>query len=122
VPNVLTTDNRRQIETYFSDTPLGANLRNRVDQIFKLSATELGSQDMDIGVRYEAGAILSDGTPAPMRDPSGVVYEPSTRPGGRLPHVWLKAGNETLSTHVSVVKTFGTTRGVGLRSAGLVWV
>jgi 2,4-dichlorophenol 6-monooxygenase len=34
---------------------------------------------------------------APTRDPE-LYYTPSTRPGGRLPHVWLQAGTDTVST------------------------
>jgi 2,4-dichlorophenol 6-monooxygenase len=34
---------------------------------------------------------------APTRDPE-LYYTPSTRPGGRLPHVWLQHGTDRVST------------------------
>jgi len=40
-----------------------------------------------LGFRYAAGAVVDDGTTAqPL---NSRVYEPSDRPGGRFPHLWL---------------------------------
>jgi len=42
---------------------------------------------LQLGFAYERGALVPDGTPAPMvrvRD-----FDPSGRPGARLPHAWL---------------------------------
>ncbi len=50
----------------------------------------------DLGVSYEEGAFLADGTePSPCEDPIN-DYHPSGRPGGRAPHLEIqKAGNKT---------------------------
>jgi 2-polyprenyl-6-methoxyphenol hydroxylase-like FAD-dependent oxidoreductase len=47
----------------------------------------LHSVGQALGFRYEEGAVIQDGTiPRPL-DPR--VYNPSDRPGGRFPHMWL---------------------------------
>ena len=57
------------------------------------------AHDMEIGYRYEEGALVADGTPAPARDPMAGVYTPSTRPGSRLPHAVLEREGRRVSTH-----------------------
>ncbi len=64
----------------------------------KLHNTEYQANDLEIGVQYEHGALVPDGTPLPRRDPTGRHYVPSTRPGARLPHAWLQRGGQALST------------------------
>jgi putative polyketide hydroxylase len=50
------------------------------------------------GARYESTAVLPDGTPpVAIADPV-TEYVPSARPGGRAPHVWLRRGDEQIST------------------------
>ena len=41
---------------------------------------------------------MPDGTPAPALEDMVTEYVPSARPGGRAPHVWLKRGNEEISS------------------------
>ena len=49
---------------------------------------------------YESPAVLGDETPAPepTSDPD-LYYEPSTRPGVRLPHAWVGDAMTKVSTH-----------------------
>lgn len=42
----------------------------------------------DLGVRYDEGAFLDDGTQAPVVADPVNDYEPSACPGGRAPHFW----------------------------------
>ena len=60
---------------------------------------EFSAHDIEIGFRYENGFRLDDGTKAPESDPLGQVYFPTTRPGHRLPHVWLQRDGQKISTH-----------------------
>ena len=47
---------------------------------------------LDLGLPYERGALLADGTPPPPPPADPVrTYQPSTRPGARFPHFWLDA-------------------------------
>jgi len=53
------------------------------------------SAGIELGYRYENSPIcVGDGTPAPELDHG--LYVPSTWPGVRAPHVWLKNGRSTL--------------------------
>jgi 2-polyprenyl-6-methoxyphenol hydroxylase-like FAD-dependent oxidoreductase len=53
------------------------------------------SAGIELGYRYENSPIcVSDGTPPPALDHG--LYVPSTWPGARAPHVWLKDGRSTL--------------------------
>jgi hypothetical protein len=53
------------------------------------------SAGIELGYRYEGSPIcVSDGTPPPALDHG--LYVPSTWPGVRAPHVWLKDGRSTL--------------------------
>jgi len=62
-----------------------------------------GRQGMDLGFRYEAGAVASDGTtPPPVANPMA-DYVQNGCPGGRAPHLWVKRDGERVST----LDTFG---------------
>ncbi|HXV48197.1 MAG TPA: FAD-dependent monooxygenase, partial [Candidatus Binatia bacterium] len=53
------------------------------------------SAGIELGYRYENSPIcVADGTPAPALDHG--LYTPSTWPGTRAPHAWLKDGRSTL--------------------------
>lgn len=52
---------------------------------------------MDLGVRYEEGAIVGDGGAPEAIDPS--VYTPSSRPGSRAPHVEIERDGKSDSFH-----------------------
>jgi 2-polyprenyl-6-methoxyphenol hydroxylase-like FAD-dependent oxidoreductase len=49
----------------------------------------LHSIGQSLGFRYEAGAVIPDGTAAAPLNPR--IYVPSDRPGSRFPHRWLDA-------------------------------
>jgi 2-polyprenyl-6-methoxyphenol hydroxylase-like FAD-dependent oxidoreductase len=52
---------------------------------------------LQLGQRYEAGALVDDGGPTPAVGNPVRTYVPEGRPGARLPHAWLDEG-ETRST------------------------
>ncbi|KAH0848650.1 aromatic ring hydroxylase [Fonsecaea pedrosoi] len=113
----FTTDNRRvldaaigmipgQIEAnvarfqrLFDDSEMGKTERAQVQRILQSQDIEFSASEIELGYRYEDGATISDGSPPPASDPLGQRYIPTTRPGHRLPHVWLAKGNEAVSTH-----------------------
>ena len=76
----------------------GEARRHRFNEVMKLHNTEYQANDLEIGVRYESGALVGDGTAMLPRDPTGRHYVPTTRPGARLPHAWLQRGELRLST------------------------
>jgi 2,4-dichlorophenol 6-monooxygenase len=67
---------------------------------------EFNAHDVEIGFSYDNGALVPDGTPRPPRDPEGRKYQPTTRPGHRLPHAWLERDGRQLSTQ-DLVKASG---------------
>jgi hypothetical protein len=58
----------------------------------------LAEQGLIFGANYESTAVVPDGTPAAALADMVTEYVPSARPGCRAPHVWLKRGNEEISS------------------------
>lgn len=58
----------------------------------------LNEQGLIFGACYESTAVMPDGAPRVVLDDPVTEYVPSARPGSRAPHVWLKRGNEQIST------------------------
>jgi putative polyketide hydroxylase len=58
----------------------------------------LNEQGLIFGASYESMAVVPDGTPRVVVDDPVTDYVPSARPGSRAPHVWLKRGDEQIST------------------------
>jgi 2-polyprenyl-6-methoxyphenol hydroxylase-like FAD-dependent oxidoreductase len=58
----------------------------------------LAEQGLIFGVCYQSTAVVPDGTPPIDVDDPITEYVPSARPGSRAPHVWLRRGNEQIST------------------------
>lgn len=90
---------RTNFEALMADTPDGESRRYRFREVMKLHNTEYQANDLEIGVQYEHGALVHDGTALPQRDPTGRHYVPSTRPGHRLPHAWVEYKEQQVSTH-----------------------
>ena len=53
---------------------------------------------MELGYSYESVAVTPDGTPPPVRANPVSEYVPTARPGHRLPHLWVRAGGDPVST------------------------
>lgn len=77
-------------------TPEGEAARKALGQRLRESTrVEWESLGLQIGHRYENSPInVPDGTPPTPDNYS--TYVPTTRPGSRAPHVWLKDGRSTL--------------------------
>jgi len=80
------------------DSEEGTQLREKARAaIMRTRAKEFqhDSAGIELGYRYENSPIcIADGTPPPPLDHGH--YVPSTWPGSRAPHVWLKDGRSTL--------------------------
>jgi putative polyketide hydroxylase len=57
-----------------------------------------GRQGMDLGFRYEEGAVASDGSTPPPVDNPMADYVQNACPGGRAPHLWVERDGERVST------------------------
>jgi 2,4-dichlorophenol 6-monooxygenase len=81
------------------DSAAGGARRQQLQRAIDLQNYQFNTHGVELGQSYRSHAVVPDGTDAvtPARDPE-LYYEPSTRPGGRLPHVWLQVGTETVSS------------------------
>ena len=79
-----------------ADSPEGAALRNKIDDYLTENGTEGKSRGVEMDSRYHSPVIYqeTDGTKEPEWDP--FKYAPSTWPGGRAPHVFLKDGKTSI--------------------------
>ena len=53
---------------------------------------------LDLGVYYERGALVPDGTALPIVEDPIIDYVPCARPGSRAPHLWLRHNSEIISS------------------------
>lgn len=81
------------------DSERGAARRQALLKALDVQEGQFNAIGVELGQRYESGALVSDGTPFPpyTRDPD-LYYHPTTHPGASLPHVWLERGKHKIST------------------------
>lgn len=99
IPGAPPELNASQITTLLSETDEGEWFRARMDEVVGTQRMEFQAHDMEIGFRYDTGALVPDGTAPPPRGRMGDIHTPTTRPGHRLPHAWLTRQTERVSTH-----------------------
>jgi len=97
-PGMSVAEQEAEFTAFFSDTPMGETRRARAAEVFSTQRTEFQAHDLEIGYRYDEGALVHDGTEPPPRDPMGNIHYPTTRPGHRLPHAWLEVAGKQIST------------------------
>lgn len=71
--------------------------REAVHEVIQAQAEHFDFGGLDLGFRYETGALVGDGSEAPPLDVR--VYTPAARPGSRLPHAWVLRQGRRVSTH-----------------------
>ncbi|CAI7678078.1 unnamed protein product [Penicillium manginii] len=76
------------------DTEEGKDLRARVGKFLEESGPETEDRGVELDLRYHSPTIYQDGTPELEWTPD--QYRPSTRPGSRAPHVFLKDGETSI--------------------------
>ncbi|KAI9836769.1 MAG: hypothetical protein M1819_000934 [Sarea resinae] len=98
IPGQVKANNQR-FANIFEDSALGDSIKAQIQRTIELQNIEFSAHDIELGFRYEKGAVTPDGTDPPPADPVGQIYYPTTRPGHRLPHAWLEFKGKVLSTH-----------------------
>lgn len=76
----------------------GEARRARFREVMHIHRTEYQAHDLEIGIRYDHGALILDGTPIPPRDPLGHHFVATTRPGHRMAHAWIDNNGRPVST------------------------
>ncbi|HVV21190.1 MAG TPA: FAD-dependent monooxygenase [Pseudonocardiaceae bacterium] len=72
--------------------PEGRARRRALDDAIELKHFEFNAHGVELNQRYVSGAVVADDEPETWeRDPE-LYHQPSTRPGAKLPHVWLVDG------------------------------
>lgn len=99
IPGAPIEANTQAFHDLFSDTRKGRALQARAATCIDTQSWEFQAHDVEIGFYYSEGAFVPDDSEQPSRDPSGRMYTPTTRPGHRLPHAWLRHNGEAISTH-----------------------
>jgi 2-polyprenyl-6-methoxyphenol hydroxylase-like FAD-dependent oxidoreductase len=69
------------------DEALRSGNQDRIDFWIRDSDNHVHSIGQSLGFVYESGAVIADGTGRHLWNPR--YYEPSDKPGGRFPHIWL---------------------------------
>ncbi|MCQ4084302.1 FAD-dependent monooxygenase [Streptomyces sp. RB6PN25] len=100
VPGARPEWNRAQMTALFSDTPDGETRRAVLREYFDTNRITTAHLGLEMGYDYaDAGFVGDDRTARPQPDPLGLTLVQSARPGSRLPHSWLRHGQQRLSTH-----------------------
>jgi 2,4-dichlorophenol 6-monooxygenase len=100
MPNAPVEHNRAALESLFNDTADGRTRHERLRGFFDTLRMEFAAADIELGFEYgDSPAVVPDGTLAPPRDPAGLEYRPTARPGHRLPHAWLERYGVAVATH-----------------------
>ena len=110
--------NTNALEVYFEDSWRGDVRRSLVEEVSAAMRRQFQAHDLELGFSYPQGAVFTDGSPEPARDPSGLDYRPSTRPGHRFPHAWITKAGQRIST-LDLVQPASWTLVVG--SGGQEW-
>ena len=82
-----------------SDAPGAAERREALAAAVALQHYRSNAHGVELGQRYTSSAVVDDGTPYPelQRDPV-LYYQPTTHPGGYLPHAWVEHDCQKVST------------------------
>lgn len=83
--------NAGRVQSLFEDTELARAGRAIINNVIATQSIEFSAHELDLGFYYTSGALLDNGNgERPPEDPTHQIYTPSTAPGYRLPHVWLR--------------------------------
>ena len=87
------------LNTLYEPGPAGDERRNALRKAIELSNYQFNAHGIELGYRYRSDAIVDDGSPDPIpaRDPQ-LYYQPTTRPGARVPHARLERDGVPVSS------------------------
>jgi 2,4-dichlorophenol 6-monooxygenase len=87
------------LNTLYEPGPAGDERRDALRKAIELSNYQFNAHGVELGYRYQSDAIVDDGSPDPIpaRDPQ-LYYQPTTRPGARVPHARLERDGVPVSS------------------------
>ena len=80
-----------------ADGPDGERLRARFRALLPGQEPHYRFLGIDLGFAYTDGAVIPESTRKPEAADPVVDYSPTTWPGARLPHLWVRRGKERLA-------------------------
>jgi 2,4-dichlorophenol 6-monooxygenase len=90
---------RANMEARKQATPAAAEQREKLRRAIAFKDYEFNCHGVELNQRYDSAAVVPDGTTAaPWARDAELYYQPTTRPGARLPHVWLQRDGKPVST------------------------
>ncbi|UPK95346.1 hypothetical protein LCI18_006281 [Fusarium solani-melongenae] len=108
------------INSFSAPTADGRARRAKLAEVLDRFDYGINCHGVEMGQRYESGAVVSDGTPFPAYNlDSELYYHPTSHPGAYLPHIWLIRGGIRVST-LDLVPADTWTLITGI--AGKTWV
>src|SRR5574340_752500 len=98
----------------------GAKRRQALEEALRLKNYEFNAHGVEMNQRYASAAVLPDGSAAEQWTQDRELFvQPSTRPGAKLPHVWLVTAD---GTRISTLDAVGHGRfSVVTGLSGGVW-
>ena len=87
----------RRLARLDAEEQYGEKLRARFRALLPGQEPHYRFLGIDLGFAYREGAVVSEQTPQPAATNPVVDYLPTTWPGARLPHLWIRSGGERLS-------------------------
>jgi 2,4-dichlorophenol 6-monooxygenase len=102
-------------------TPEGVALRDSLYAALELKNTEFNAHGVELNQRYDSAAVIPDATVGPEEWPRHreLYLQATTRPGAKLPHVWLVGPRGTRVSTLDVTGRGRFTLLTGL--AGTAW-
>ncbi len=81
----------KALNTLYEPGPAGDERRNALHKAIELSNYQFNAHGIELGYRYRSDVIIDGGSPdpTPAREPQ-LYYQPTTRPGARVPHARLE--------------------------------
>lgn len=103
------------LDEVFAAGETGRRIRAELEEALDANDYHFHANGVELGQRYTSSAVIDDDVAAqrPTRDPE-LFYEPTTRPGAYLPHVWIEHdGRQISSLDVAGNDHFTLITGVG---------
>ena len=81
------------------DTPEGQERRKKLREAIAYKVYEFDAHGFEMNQRYQSGAVvMGDGDSHGFTNDPELIYQPSSVPGARLPHVWLVRDRQNFSS------------------------
>jgi 2,4-dichlorophenol 6-monooxygenase len=90
---------KKNLASLKDDTDVAKGRREALRKAIAFKDYEFNCHGVEMNQRYGSSAVVPDGSPEPeWRRDRELYHQASSRPGARLPHVWLNKGTEKISS------------------------